>query len=271
MKIRYAAIACAGLLLGACDSRTGPKTYEEAMKAAAPAYEAGDMAKAFTLCQRALELADKAGSGFNAIFALECVAAASLRMGKPEKASPAYAKVIGTYGTDLSKFLSRLRLRNNYGVALYNAGKRADGIKVIKEAIEPFEASPNSPYPYFLFPQRMFLVANLAHAVRDNPQGEVATRLTGAIAQVIEAAIEQSGEGVDLVMNSAKALAAIAELERKRGQVARADALAQLAAERQVAEDQVIATRPRYGYTRECDHYGSRHPLSIESCFQLIP
>jgi hypothetical protein len=267
MKIRYAAIACTGLLLGAC---AGPRTYEEAMTAAAPDYVAGDMAKAFTLCQRALELADGTGNGSQAIFALECVAAASLRMGKPEKALPAYAKVVGTYGTDLSKFLSRLRLRNNYGVVLYNSGKRADGIKVIDEGIGAFEGSPASPYPYHLFPQRMFLVVNLAHAVRDDPQGEVATRLVGGIAPVIEAAIVQSGEGVDLVMNSARALAAIAELERTRGQVGRADALARLAAERQTAEDQVIATRPRYGYTRECDHYGSRHPLSIESCFQLL-
>lgn len=241
------------------------------MTAAAPGYAAGDMATAFTLCQRALELADRAGNGFKAIFALECVAAASQRMGKPEKALPAYAKVIGTYGADLSTFLSRLRLRNNYGVALYKAGKRAEGITVIEEGIGTFEGSPASPYPYHLFPQRMFLVANLAHAVRDDPQGEVATRLTGGIAQVIEAAIEQSGDGVDLVMNSARALAAIAELEHSRGQVARADALAQLAAQRQMTEDRASATGPRYGYTRECDHYGSRHPLSIESCFQSIP
>jgi hypothetical protein len=134
-----------------------------------------------------------------------------------EKALPAYAKVIRTYGAGLSKFLSRLRLRNNNGVTLDNSGKRADSIKVIDEGIGVFEESPASPYPYHLFPQRMVLVANLARAVRDDPQGQVATRLVGGIAPVIERECTTTGAAIRC---RSRAASSCSGSDRERGRPA---------------------------------------------------
>ena len=264
MKTSHAALACAALLLAACDSLFGPKTYEEAAKAAAPAYKAGDMAKAFKLCQRAVEIADKVGHGGKAINALDCAADAALRMGKPEKALPAYAAVLGTYDSDLKSHPSRFLLHNNHGVTLYNAGKKAEAINTIERAIDTYEATSQSR----AFHTRMRLVINLAHAAMDSPDSAIANRLAGEFAEEIEDRIAGSTHGVHLIMGGAEALDAIAKLVRKRGDGARADQLAAIAAEQQSAEDTIAARSPTL--QRECEKLymiGGQ----FESCFRKIP
>lgn len=244
----------------------GPRTYEDAMKAAGPAFDAGDMAKAFTLCQRALELADKVGNGSRTVWALECVAEASLRMGRPEKAFAAYATVIGTYDGDLKMTIGRLRLRNNYGVALYNAGRKKEGITTIVAALDAYAGTNRSSSFWADFSRRMRVVTNLARATMSDASSPVAERLVGELADEIVARMTTAAVR-NLDPGGPEALSAIADLARARGQAARADELAALAGERQAAEAAALAGVARA--RRECDTVRVAG-ISIETCLQKI-
>lgn len=259
--------ACMVLLVG-CDWGSAPKSYDEAMKRANQAFMVGDMENSFKLCQSAFEMADKVGNGSRTIAALDCLADTSKRLGKPEKAFPAYATVIGTYDNDLKVFSSRLRLRNNYGVALYNAGRRQEGIQTLEDALDAYQGTPYASTFYAAFSHRMRMVVNLAHATRDQPNSAIADRLAGEITEEIKAKIESSVNGVNLAMNAAEGLAAVAELIRVRGDSTQADELAALAAERQKAEDSLAAVNP--GWRRECEEMPALG-ANAERCFDKLP
>lgn len=268
MKVRHVAPACAVLLLAACDSLFGPKTFEEAMQSARAAYEAKDLAKASRLCQRALELADKVGNGFKAISALDCIADAAFRQGEPARALPAFATVIGTYDEMLKGTNVRFRIRNNHGVALHQSGKKAEGIKALEEALDAWEGTPYATTAYGSFPQRMLIVANLARAAVEAPDGAVAARLSGDIADEIAEKVTANAGSVQFLIGATGALDAIATLAGKRGERARAGELAAMADELRAAEIDLLARHPRM--KPECEQVGARG-ANLESCFQKVP
>lgn len=268
MKIPALGLVLATVALSGCDSLLGPRTYEDAIVASEKAIRESDMAKAFKLCLRAFDLADKVGNGRKAISALDCAAATSTLLGKPEKALRAHETVLGKCDGDLRSFSSRLRLRNNYGVALYNAGRRDEGMKALVEALDAYEGTPYSFSLWTSFSQRMRMLTNLAHAAKQDPRGQVADRLADEFAEEIRVKIERSVNGVNVAMGAAEALAAIAEVVRLRGGGARADLLVAMAAERQVPEDGMLAISP--GMRRECEPVGTTS-ATVESCFRRIP
>lgn len=253
-------------MLAGCDTVLGPRTYDGAMKAAGLALDAGDMATAFKLCQRALELADKVGNGLRTVWALECVAEASLRMGQPENAFPAYATVIGTYDDSLKTTIGRLRLRNNYGVALYNAGKKTEGITAIAAALDAYAGTPYSSSFCVDFSRRMRVVTNLAHATMTHAGSPIAERLVGEVADEIVAPMARTPVG-QLDPGASEALSAIADLARARAQAARADELATIASERQATEEAAMAGVGRA--RRECDTMPVVG-IPFETCLQKI-
>lgn len=268
MKFPVVALALATVVLCGCESLFGPRTYEDAIAASGKAIREGDMAKAYRHCQRAFDLADKVGNGRKAISALDCAMATSTRLGKPELAFRAYATVLGTYDNDLKTSSNRLRLRNNHAVALHNAGRKDEGLKALDEAVDAYEGTPYAASSWTRFPERMRMVTNLAHAARHDPGSEIARRLCEERVEDILAKIDTRFTPVNLAMGAAEALAAIAEVVRLRGDGARADMLAAIAAERQVLEDGMLAVSP--GMRRECEPVGTTG-ATVESCFQRIP
>jgi len=268
MKIPALGLVLATVALSGCDSLLGPRTYEDAIVASEKAIRESDMAKAFKLCLRAFDLADKVGNGRKAISALDCAMATSTRLGKPELAFRAYATVLGTYDNDLKTSSSRLRLRNNHAVALYSAGRKDEGLKALDEAVDAYEGTPYAASFWTNFSARMRMMTNLAHAARHSPGSEIAGRLCEERVEDILAKIDTRFTPVNLAMGAAEALAAIAEVVRLRGDGARADLLAATAAERQVLEEGMLAISP--GMRRECEPVGTTG-ATVESCFRRIP
>jgi tetratricopeptide (TPR) repeat protein len=267
MRLQATSALAALLVLAGCDRFTPPTSYEAGMKAAGPALTEGKDSLALKICLAAFDFATKAAAGAKAISALECIAEASIRDGSTAKALPAYATVIGTFNKNLMISTGRLRLRNNYGVALYASGKKPEGVIAIEEALDAYAGTEYASSSVGEYPRRMRLVTNLARASLGNPDSAVAARVAGPLAEEIEVRVAQGGDNVGLTMGSAEALAAIAELERKRGKVDHATALAALSAERKAVEDAFAARSPPR--KRECDRVAAGTAF-YETCFQKI-
>jgi hypothetical protein len=255
------------LALAGCSPYTPPVTYEAAMKAAGPALKDGKDELALKLCLAAFDFAAKAASGKQAISALECLGEAASRSGAQARALPAYATVIGTYGKNLMTSTGRLRLRNNYGVALYASGNKTGGVAALEEALDAYAGTDFASSSVPEFTRRMSLVSNLARASLAIPDSAVAARVAGPLAEEIEVRIEEGGRNAALTIGAAEALALIAELERKRGKSKRSGALLALSVERKTAEDAYATAYP--GEKRDCDRLAAGTTF-YEACFHKL-
>lgn len=254
--------------LAGCDAVFGPKTYEEAMKAAGAAYRAKDAKKAYAACARALELADKVGNGYKAINALDCLGEAAFRLGDPARALPAYAQVIGTYEGMLKGTASRFRIRNNHGVALHQAGRTPEALRALEEALDAWAGTPYATTAYGAFTPRMRIVANLARVAMQSPEAAVAARLTGEIGDEILEKAAGNANAVQFLIGASEALEALSALARRRGEVARAEELAATAAELGPAEAEILLQAP--GLKRAyCDQFGAMDGAA-EGCMREI-
>lgn len=262
--MRLAAALVLALLVPGCSK--SPSTWEEWLKDAPGAWKAGDYAKVFDLCSRAFDAAHKTAQGAKAVLALECMAEASTREGKPEKALTAYATVFRAYEADVLKSGGALRLRNNYGANLVNAGQKQDGVAMLEEVLDAYEGTPqHSSNNYRL---RMFVVANLARAARvfaDTPAG---IRVSSEILSEIENHLvnERFRQNLPLTLGTADALFAIADLVRLRGDPAAAGELVAKAKEQLAIEDELIAGQQR---RPQCEPRTIR-ALAITSCYTEV-
>jgi hypothetical protein len=133
-------VACFALL--ACSRVQGPATFEEAAKLAGPAVDAKDWAKARDLCDRAAELADKAGDGNRVMLATDCMTESAARAGTPEKSFKRMARLYEAYEGDTRTYVGRHRMRNNYAVWLIEKGKRDEGIAVLRAGLGAYAGTP---------------------------------------------------------------------------------------------------------------------------------
>lgn len=253
---------------GGCDALFGPTSYEDAMRSAGPALQAGQMSKALRFCQSAFEFADKARNGSRAVLALDCMAAAIGPSSSAEQIRPAYAIVLDRYDSSLRNYGGRFRLRNDYGVALYVSGRQDEGIRVLAESLDAYSGTPYALTHHAVFPQRMRIVVNLARASRSRPDGVDASRLLGPLADEIEVVAGATGTADTAERRVAEALAALGELARSRGDAAKADVLAAKASERQALENG--ATQTLVGAKPEC-HKIELFGTPIERCFARLP
>ena len=260
------ALLLALLCVPGCGWFSRPSTWEEWLNEAPAAWKVQDFAKAFELCSNAFDAAHKAKQGAKAVLALECLAEASTREEKPEKAFPAYAIVLRDYEPDVLKSGSGLRLRNNYGANLVNAGEKQAGLEMLVEALDADEGTIyHSSSDYRM---RMFLVANIARAARvfaDTPTG---IRVSSEILFEIENHLvnERFKQNMHLTLGTADALLAIAELVRLRGDPARAEEIVANAKEQRAIEDVLLEGRQR---RPQCEPRIIR-TLSITSCYAEV-
>lgn len=206
------------------------------MDQATPPFKAQQFDVAFAHCRKAYDYAVAEKKGPQALAALECMAESSARIGKPELAFPFYEAVLRDYDTSVREASAGLRLRNNYGVALVQIGEKARGVKVLEEALDAYEGTPQASRENYR--ARMLLVTNLAKAVRVFADGDTGIRMsTDMLAEILnylENARFRKQEPSTL--GTGDALAAISELVRIRGDVRHAAELAEQAKEQLAVE-----------------------------------
>ena len=263
---RAAALLLALVLAPGCGWFSRPSTWEEWLNEAPAAWKAGNYAKVFELCSNAFDAAHLAKQGAKAVLALECMAEASTREEKPEKAFPAYAIVLRDYAADVFRSGSGLRLRNNYGANLVNAGEKQAGLAMLEEALDADEGTIyHSSGNYRL---RMFVVANLARAARVFADTPIGIRVSSEILFEIENHLvnERFRQNMHLTLGTADALLAIAELVRLRGDPARAEEIVANAREQRTIEDVLLEGQQR---RPQCEPRIIR-ALSITSCYAEV-
>jgi len=262
--IRIAMLVSILMLLSACGKSFGPKTWEETMKAVAEAQTKGDYAKVLDLCDQAFEIWDKAGNGSRAYLALECLSDASVKNGKPAVALPRYASFFKSYAGELRNVPGRLRLRNNYAIALEGAGRRAEAIAALEEALMMYKDLPTFGDTYS---ERMRVTRNLAKLYTRAEPGERAASFAAASAAEIEEKVILNRGSFHLHMGAAGALEALADLLLHNGAAARSAEIADLAREQRAGEDEVARRSPRLA--RAC--YSMTIGREAEYCFVDLP
>jgi hypothetical protein len=241
--VRMAMIATAlGMAVAGCSKWAGPKSHDEAMKAAKEAYAAGDLKKVYQLCGKAVELADKVGNGSQAIFALDCYTDMASRIGKTSDTLPAYATVIGTYPEQFRVTGSRYRLRNNYAMALEAAGKREQAVATLVEALDARAGTAYAGWDTQW--ERMHIVRNLAKLRAKQPASATSLAFATEWADEIEAHVARNRTAQYFALGSGAALEALADLLSANDNPARAASVRAGAREQVEAEASYIAANP---------------------------
>jgi len=258
--MRAVLLACVALLALSCGKLGGPKTYKEAMDAAKAAHAASDHEKVHRLCARALELADHVGNGSQAVWALECYADAASRLGKVTAPPSAYATVIDTYPKDLSSTVGSYRLRNDYAVALYAAGKEDQAIAALEAALAYNKGTPRAGWNTVW--ERMYIVRNLGKLYAKKGTSKASTAFASEWAEEIEAQIGRSGNSYSMRAGAGPTLEVLANV-LSPSDPARAGRLRTVAAEEREGEAQA-------GARKRCHQVGVLG-TRLERCFLELP
>ncbi len=236
-------LAFALVLAAGCGRK--PSSWKEWMDQAPAPWKAQQFDKAFDACARAFDHAHGEGSGPRAVGALECMAEAATRAGGPEKAFGAFDTVLRSYDNDLRESGAGLRLRNNYGVHLVDAGRKQEGVDLLEASLDAYADTPQRSQDNFRV--RMQLVSNLARAVRVFPDSDASIRVSTDIVREIINHLENERfrKNLPLTLGTADAMAAIAELIRLRGDPRSAEELLAQSREQLAIEDEITAGQQR--------------------------
>lgn len=262
------ALACLATLalLAAPGCTRKPASWKEWIDEAPAAFKAEQFDTAFEHCRKAFDYATAEKSGPRAIAALECMAEAAGRAGRMERAFAAFETVLRDYDDDLRVSGAGLRLRNNYAVALVDAGRKQDGVNLLAETLDAYEGTPQRSKDNFRV--RMQLVSNLARAVRVFPDSEQSIRVSTDILAEIQNHLdnERFRNNLPFTLGTADAMAAIAELVRLRGDPAAAEELIAKSKEQLAVEDEITAGQMR---RLPCEPITVRS-LLIRSCYATV-
>jgi tetratricopeptide (TPR) repeat protein len=253
------------LLVPAGCSR-GPQNWRQWIDQATAEFKAERPAKAFEACDNAWMAAVKEKDAKQVIAAYECLAQASVLLGKPEKAFPAFRKVLADYDRALLESGAGLRHRNNFGAALVNLGEKAEGVAQLEAALDAYEGS--AYHSTFHYRVRMLIAANLARAARVFAEEQAAIRVSSVILDEIQATLENERHGKNIAgtLGTGDALAAISDLVRFRGDPKAAAELAEQAKEQQAIESAFLSGAPR---TPPCDQVITRS-LVLRACYAVL-
>lgn len=262
------ALACVAALallaLPGCSHK--PSSWKDWIDEAPAAFKAEKYALAVEHCRKAFDYAVAEKNGPRAVGALECIAEAANRAGNMELAFPAFEVVLRDFDEDLRVAGSGLRLRNNYAVALVEAGRKQDGVNLLDQTLDAYEGTPQRSKDNFRV--RMQLVSNLARAVRVFPDSEQSIRVSTELLTEIQNHVENERfrNNLPFTLGTADAMAAIAELIRLRGDPAAAEELKEKAKEQLALEDELLAGQMR---RLPCEPVTIRS-LLIRACYATL-
>jgi len=265
VRLAAAALAIAVLATGAACTRK-PAGWKEWIDEAAAHFKEGRYAQAFESCSKAFDDARANKDGTRAVAALECLAESSAREGKPEKAFPAFEVVLREFDDDLRRSGAGLRLRNNYGVALVEAGRKQEGVDLLEASLDAYEGTPYRSKDNKRI--RMLLVSNLARAVRVFPDSDASIRVsTTVLAEIVNhLENERFRNNLPFTLGTADAMYAIAELIRLRGDPKHAEELKGQAKEQRDIEDALLEGKMR---RPQCEPITVR-TLVLRACYSAV-
>jgi tetratricopeptide (TPR) repeat protein len=238
-------LAAVSILLLPAGCKRAPASWGEWLDQATAEYNAKQYAKMLESCDRALQIARSDNNGPRVINAYECLAEAAARVNQPERTFEPFRKILSLHDKDLRESGAALRLRNNFGVALVNAGEKREGVDMLESTIDAYEGTPQHSSGYYRI--RMLLVENLARAARVFTEEDSGIKVSSVMLEEILVHIENERfrNNLPFTLGTGDALAAIAELVRIRGDPKYALELAAQAKEQQDIEDAVLEGKPR--------------------------
>lgn len=243
-----------------------PASYHEAMTIAAKQWALNRWSEAFAACDRAFRYADREGDA-KAIGAAECVGEAAARMGRPELALPHLERLFEAHAERLRMASGRHRLANNLGVLLVRAGRREQGIAVLREALEVYAGTPYHIGAWHSFPARAMIVKNLARAWHDSASDREARAWVRQQGAEFLAHMETHAGSVNLSMGASSALDALALIGRRQALV-ETPAWEAKAREWEPLEAAIDERSPQLA--RGCENIALRE-VFLEACMRELP
>ena len=253
------------LLVPAGCSR-GPQNWRQWIDQATAEFKADRPAKAFEACDNAWMAAVKEKDAKQALAAYECLWEAAQRLGHPEKAFPAFRKILAEYDGTLLESGSGLRHRNNFGVALVKLGEKAEGVAQLEAALDAYEGTAYDSHNHNHV--RMLIVANLARGARVFAEEQSGIRVSSVILDEIQTALTNDpySKNVAGTLGSGDALAAISELVKFRGDPKAAAEIAEQARVQQSIESAYLSDASRLP---PCDQVIIRS-LVLRGCYAVL-
>ena len=127
----------------------GPRTYDDAMRAAVQAHARGDLKTAERYYANAFEKADSVGNGGRAVVAGDAVADLAVARGDLAKAQALYEHLLAIYPTTVRSMPLRFKAENDLAVIQYRQGRYQEAQRLLEEAAATWRKYPYSPaYPF---------------------------------------------------------------------------------------------------------------------------
>jgi|WetSurMetagenome_2_1015567.scaffolds.fasta_scaffold329072_1 tetratricopeptide (TPR) repeat protein len=128
---------------------SGPRTYDDAMRAAVQAHAQGNLRTAERYYATAFEKADSVGNGNRAVIAGDAVADLAVARGDLAKAHALYQHLLATYPVNVRSMPLRFKLENNLAVIQYRQERYQEAQAILEEAAATWRKYPYSPfYPF---------------------------------------------------------------------------------------------------------------------------
>jgi tetratricopeptide (TPR) repeat protein len=128
---------------------SGPRTYDDAMRAAVQAHARGDLKTAERYYATAFEKADSVGNGNRAVVAGDAVADLAVARGDLAKAQALYQHLLAIYPVNVRSMPLRFKVENNLAVIQYRQGRYPEAQAIFEEAAATWRKYPYSPfYPF---------------------------------------------------------------------------------------------------------------------------
>jgi tetratricopeptide (TPR) repeat protein len=125
---------------------SGPRTYDDAMRAAVQAHAQANLKAAERYYAIAFEKADSVGNGTRAIVAGDAVADLAVTRGDLAKAQAFYEHLIATYPGHARSMPLRFKVENNLAVVHYRQGRYREAQRLLEEASATWRKSSYSPF-----------------------------------------------------------------------------------------------------------------------------
>jgi len=128
---------------------SGPRTYDDAMRAAVQAHAQADLKTAERYYDLAYKKADTVGNDIRAVVAGNAVADLAVARGDLAKAQALYGHLLATYPTTVRSMPLRFKFENNLAVIHYRQGRYQEAQRLLDDAAATWRKYPYSPfYPF---------------------------------------------------------------------------------------------------------------------------
>lgn len=153
-------LGCLGAVVAVLLTGSVPRTYDDAMQAAATAHARGNLKNAERYYAMAYVKADDVGNGIRSVVAGDAAAGLAAARGDLARAQAIYEHLLATYPVDVRSMPMRFKCENNLAVIQYRQGRHREAQAVLEAAAATWRKYPYSPA--FPFEVHFLLLRHLA-------------------------------------------------------------------------------------------------------------